>query len=107
MSKILEIVNKEIELIHNQLNDYDEEDEEYGFYPSYDTLMYELNNYNQIKQDLEILEIFKALMFHNIKSIGFKSSIKNYEALFNMGIITKEQLDKLKQWLEVNDDERD
>ena len=61
---------------------------------------------DQIKQDLEVLEIFKALMFHNIKSIGFKSSIKSYEALFNMGIITKEQLEKLKQWLEENENER-
>lgn len=58
-----------------------------------------LSDLNVIKQDLEVLEIFKALMFHNIKSIGFKSSIKSYEALFNMGIITKEQLEKLKQWL--------
>ena len=57
----------------------------------------------QIKVDLEVLEIFKALIFHNIKYVGFKSSLKSYEALFNIGTITKEQLDKLKQWLEENE----
>lgn len=73
--------------------------------PKYSTYYISPSMVNRIKQDLEVLEIFKALMFHNIKSIGFKSSIKSYEALFNMGIITKEQLEKLKQWLEENEND--
>lgn len=68
-----------------------------------DWWLFNESDLQQIKQDLEVLEIFKALIFHNIKSIGFNSSIKSYEALFNMGIITQEQLDKLKRWLEENE----
>ena len=86
--KSLEIVNHDLEICEKGYTNV-------GF-------MYK-SELEQIKADLEVLEIFKALMFHNIKSIGFKSSIKSYEALFNMGIITKEQLEKLKQWLEENE----
>ena len=78
--KSLEIINKEIELIHNQLNDYDEEDEEYGFYPSYDTLIYELNNYNQIKQDLDVLEIIKIKNVNLYSIKGFLNMHKKRTA---------------------------
>ena len=84
---------KSLEIVNEVLNDND-----YGIIGA--------EELQQIKQDLEVLEIFKALIFHNIKSIGFNSSIKSYEALFNMGIITQEQLDKLKQWLEENENDR-
>ena len=54
----------------------------------------------ELLKDLEALEIFKSLIFHNIKYVGFENAIKSYEALFNIGTISKEQLEKFKQWLE-------
>ena len=103
--KSLEIVNKEIELIHNQLNDYDEEDEEYGFYPSYDTLMYESNNYNKIKQDLEVLDILKKYLYIVEKQIPrtddyfeiLESDLDEMQDDENC-----DDFHKVKQWLEEN-----
>lgn len=98
--KSLEIVNDKIAELKDTYQHYTavEKDKAKSSFAKFD-----IEQFQQIKQDLEVLEIFKALIFHNIKSIGFKSSIKSYEALFNIGIITKEQLEKLKQWLEVDE----
>lgn len=57
---------------------------------------------NDIKQDLEILEILQVLILHNGKSVGYKGIISDFEVMFRLGKITKEQLDKVKQWLEEN-----
>ena len=56
-----------------------------------------------IKKDLEILEILQVLILHNGKSVGYKGIISDFEVMFRLGKITKEQLDKIKQWLEEND----
>ena len=108
MSKSLEIVNKEIESIHNQLNDYDEDDEEYGFYPSYETLIYELNELEAIKQDLEVLEIIRkkkvdVYYLHALLKNGEVDVVLNrYNIYAREGALTTEELLKLKKWLEVN-----
>ena len=57
----------------------------------------------QIKQDLEVLEILQVLILHNGKSVGYKGIIRDFEVMLRLGKITKEQLDKLKQWLEENE----
>ena len=59
---------------------------------------------NDIKQDLEVLEILQVLILHNGKSVGYKGIISDFEVMFRLGKITKEQLDKLKQWLEENEE---
>ena len=58
---------------------------------------------NCIKQDLEVLEILQVLILHNGKSVGYKGIIRDFEVMLRLGKITKEQLDKLKQWLEENE----
>ena len=57
----------------------------------------------QIKQDLEVLKILRVLILHNGKSVGYKGIIRDFEVMLRLGKITKEQLDKLKQWLEENE----
>lgn len=57
----------------------------------------------QIKQDLEVLEILQVLILHNGKSVGYKGIIRDFEVMLRLEKITKEQLDKLKQWLEENE----
>lgn len=64
----------------------------------------EFRKLQQIKQDLEVLEILQVLILHNGKSVGYKGIISDFEVMFRLGKITKEQLDKLKQWLEENDE---
>ena len=59
---------------------------------------------NDIKQDLEVLEILQVLILHNGKSVGYKGIIRDFEVMLRLGKITKEQLDKLKQWLEKNEE---
>ena len=59
----------------------------------------------QIKQDLEVLEILQVLILHNGKSVGYKGIIRDFEVMFRLGKITKEQLDRFKQWLEENENE--
>ena len=59
----------------------------------------------QIKQDLEVLKILRVLILHNGKSVGYKGIIRDFEVMLRLGKITKEQLDKLKQWLEENENE--
>ena len=58
---------------------------------------------NCIKQDLEVLEILQVLILHNGKSVGYKGIIRDFEVMLRLEKITKEQLDKLKQWLEENE----
>lgn len=58
-----------------------------------------------IKQDLEVLGILKVLILHNGKSVGYKGIISDFEVMLRLGKITKEQLDKLKQWLEENEND--
>ena len=97
MSKSLEIVNK----IQNDLNEC---------FSRYDVSTMTIQKpdfyakeWEQIKQDLEILEILQVLILHNGKSVGYKGIISDFEVMFRLGKITKEQLDKIKQWLEEND----
>lgn len=59
----------------------------------------------QIKQDLEVLEILQVLILHNGKSVGYKGIIRDFEVMLRLEKITKEQLDKLKQWLEENEND--
>lgn len=54
-----------------------------------------------IKQDLEVLNILKVLILHNGKSVGYKGIIRDFEVMLRLGKITKEQLDRFKQWLEL------
>lgn len=87
--KSLEIVNEIIDYIKN-----------YHTAP-----LLSLEKLNKIKQDLEVLEILQVLILHNGKSVGYKGIISDFEVMFRLGKITKEQLDKLKQWLEENENE--
>ena len=57
----------------------------------------------KIEKDLEVLEILQVLILHNGKSVGYKGIIRDFEVMLRLGKITKEQLDKLKQWLEENE----
>ena len=86
--KSLEIVNKLLE----KINQYD------------DWFLTEVEA-EQIKQDLEVLEILKVLILHNGKSVGYKGIIRDFEVMLRLGKITKEQLDRFKQWLEDNENE--
>lgn len=63
------------------------------------------NELETIKQDLEVLEILQVLILHNGKSVGYKGIIRDFEVMLRLGKITKEQLDKLKQWLEENEND--
>lgn len=90
--KSLEIVNKGINEVEN-----------YGGACGYEIRGKDLQT---IKQDLEVLEILKVLILHNGKSVGYKGIIRDFEVMLRLGKITKEQLDKLKQWLEDNQNDR-
>ena len=57
----------------------------------------------KIEKDLEVLEILQVLILHNGKSVGYKGIIRDFEVMLRLEKITKEQLDKLKQWLEENE----
>ena len=59
--------------------------------------------FKKIKQSLEVLEILQVLILHNGKSVGYKGIIRDFEVMLRLGKITKEQLEKLKQWLEENE----
>ena len=61
--------------------------------------------FKKIKQDLEVLEILQVLILHNGKSVGYKGIIRDFEVMLRLEKITKEQLDKLKQWLEENEND--
>lgn len=61
--------------------------------------------FKAIEQDLEVLKILQVLILHNGKSVGYKGIIRDFEVMLRLGKITKEQLDKLKQWLEENENE--
>ena len=63
----------------------------------------DVNILKQIKPDLEVLEILQVLILHNGKSVGYKGIIRDFEVMLRLGKITKEQLDKFKQWLEENE----
>lgn len=106
--KSLDIVNRNIESINNQLNDYDEDDEEYGFYPSYDTLMYELNELETIKKDLEVLNILKNkeidIFLLNDALKSHKYDIEGALKFYNNEFIeeyqlTLDEIDIIDRWL--------
>lgn len=59
----------------------------------------------EIKKDLEVLKILQVLILHNGKSVGYKGIIRDFEVMLRLGKITKEQLDRFKQWLEENEND--
>lgn len=63
---------------------------------------------NQIKRDLEIIEIFKKRVIcrNNVGSHGFKNSHKHFIfILYNHLEEQKEDFNIVNQWLEENEDE--
>ena len=116
--KSLEIINKDLQDFEKALENYkkrkainnEEIDEEY-----IKQMTKEIENYKQIKQDLEVLEIIRkkrvcidALM--RIIRINYEKSneeiLYDYNCLVNkIYKLTMEELLKLKQWLEVNENE--
>jgi hypothetical protein len=110
--KSLEIVNEMVDYWESAVNVACQSNAENGYYDELDIVEYQnrLKKYQQIKQDLEVLEIIK----NKKVDIGFLKSIlqdySNEEALeiYNDSgyrKLTMEELLKLKQWLEENKDE--
>lgn len=96
--KSLEIVNKKI--------NYCEEQE-------VPCVSMRLVSLQQIKQDLEVLEIIKEMIFERVGYYKIKGNLPKYRTItirdnddrFIKIELSEEQLLKLKQWLEVNENE--
>lgn len=116
--KSLEFINKDLQDFEKALENYkkrkainnEEVDEEY-----IKQMTKEIENYKHIKQDLEVLEIIKNkkvevfYLWFNMKTLeeqGDAYILISYNARFNNKLyeLTMEELLKLKQWLEVNEE---
>ena len=113
--KSLEIINKDLQDFEKALENYkkrkainnEEVDEEY-----IKQMTKEIENYKQIKQDLEVLEIIRKKDV-NIKLLKsyIKEELENDEDIlecYNSHLetyrqLTLEELLKIKQWLEENE----
>ena len=84
---------KSLEIVTKRVNYYNE---------GVRTIHFRIEDMLEIQKDLEVLEILQVLILHNGKSVGYKGIISDFEVMFRLGKITKEQLDKLKKWLEEN-----
>lgn len=87
MPKSLEIVNKHIEIMENT--------EEY-------TILMGMSELEQIKQDLEILEILKEYVYINPKSTD-NVQIISMKDILSIKQVDNEKANKIKQWLEENE----
>ena len=112
----LEFINKDLQDFEKALENYkkrktinnEEVDEEY-----IKQMTKEIENYKQIKQDLEVLEIIKEMIFERVGYYKIKRNSPKYRTItirdkddrFIKIELSEEQLLKLKQWLEVNENE--
>ena len=111
--KSLEFINKDLQDFEKALENYkkrkainnEEVDEEY-----IKQMTKEIEKYQQIKQDLEVLEIIRKkkvdvsyLLFYLKVSANDKIALSRYNAPVTRIELTMEELLKLKQWLEVNE----
>ena len=123
--KSLDIVNEMVDYWESAVNVACQSNAENGYYDELDIVEYQnrLKKYQQIKQDLEVLEIIrkKNVRIGEIKYYlkefkeGISISVTKIEDVlieYNKGValedeLTLEELLKLKQWLEVNDNGND
>lgn len=104
--KSLEFINKDLQDFEKTLENYkkrkainnEEVDEEY-----IKQMTKEIENYKQIKQDLEVLEILREHLVliptgTNKEQLFIATDITNY-----LSEKDKEKFNKVKQWLEVNE----
>ena len=112
--KSLEIVNRNIKAIKKLL--YNLKDVQEGTKEDFDKYYHEqeLKEQKQIKQDLEVLEIIRKkdvnlatlkLCIMRTDTIEQLLSKYNKSRYFTQDELTMEELLKLKQWLEVNENE--
>ena len=118
--KSLEIVNEMVDYWESAVNVACQSNAENGYYDELDIVEYQnrLKKYQQIKQDLEVLEIIRKKQV-NLKDLklsiqGFiEGAFETIEiVLWSYNLLRKEEeqltleeLLKIKQWLEENDDE--
>ena len=109
--KSLEFINKDLQDFEKALENYkkrktinnEEVDEEY-----IKQMTKEIENYKQIKQDLEVLEILrKHLYIHTSYGDSDYGEYEDKSICINEihECFCKEHFNKLKQWLEVNENE--
>lgn len=92
MMKSLEIVNERIESLKYYIDNSER------IYYSFYSLIDDLNEMEKIKQDLEVLEILRKHIYLR----RFENMNRNEVVI--SPLISESERDKLKQWLEDNDE---
>lgn len=101
--KSLEIVNRNIKMYKKML--YNLKDTQVGTIEDFKkyNIECEIKEYQQIKQDLEVLEIIKKILI-KIEYVNYKD--KQTHCFVINQFVKNEDIERLKQWLEDNENDR-